>query len=150
MHEALHSDVLFGNYRASGYLYEFLLEFYRLISLRESGEIYSSTLLKALDYVNIHFTEQISLNILCQICHVSKQHLCFLFRTTLHMRPMEYITRKRIQAAKEQLSGTAKSIETIAEETGFCTASYFCKMFKRYENMTANEFRREAIQSRLP
>ncbi len=32
MHEAIRSDSVFGNYKASGYLYDFLIEFYRIIS----------------------------------------------------------------------------------------------------------------------
>jgi transcriptional regulator GlxA family with amidase domain len=79
---------------------------------------------------------------LCGVSNVSKQHLCHLFRKSLHMRPMEYITRKRLQTAKEMLSTTDYSIEKIAEDTGFCTASYFCKNFKRLEGITAGEFRK--------
>ncbi len=142
MHEALHSDDIMGNYRCAGYLYEFLLEFYRLITLKESGNYYSPALHKALDYINQHFLESVSMEDLCSISNVSKQHLCHLFRASLNMRPMEYITRKRLQAAKEMLSTTDFSIEKIAEDTGFCTASYFCKNFKRFEGITAGEFRK--------
>lgn len=142
MHESLHSDDIFGNYRCAGFLYEFLLEFYRLISLKESGNYYSPALHKALDYINQHFSKQITMEELCETSGVSKQHLCYLFRSSLHMRPMEYITRKRLQSAKEMLSNSDSSIEKIADDTGFCTASYFCKMFKRFEGITAGEFRK--------
>ena len=42
MHDALHSDNLLGNYRASGLLYSFLVEFNLCISHRESGRHLSS------------------------------------------------------------------------------------------------------------
>ncbi|SCX14006.1 AraC-type DNA-binding protein [Lachnospiraceae bacterium YSD2013] len=142
MHEALHADDIYGNYKCSGLLYEFLLEFNRLISLKDSGDFYSPALHKALDYINTHFLEGIALDDLCAVSGVSGQHLCFLFRTALHMRPTEYITRKRLQSAKEMLSNTDYPIEKIADDTGFCTASYFCKMFKRFEGVTAGEFRK--------
>ncbi|WP_022758244.1 AraC family transcriptional regulator [Butyrivibrio fibrisolvens] len=142
MHEALHSGDIMGNYRCAGYLYEFLLEFYRLITLKESGNYYSPALHKALDYINQHYLENVTMEDLCGVSNVSKQHLCHLFRKSLHMRPMEYITRKRLQTAKEMLSTTDYSIEKIAEDTGFCTASYFCKNFKRLEEITAGEFRK--------
>ena len=54
---------------------------------------------------------------------------------------MEYIAKRRIQEAKALLTGTEKSIEQVAEETGFCSESYFCKLFKRYEGMTPSAFR---------
>lgn len=142
MHESLHSDDVYGNYKCSGLLYEFFLEFNRLISLKDSGDFYSPALHKALDYINAHYLEAITLDDLCAVGSVSRQHLCFLFRTALHMRPTEYITRKRLQTAKEMLSNTDFSIEKIAADTGFCTAGYFCKMFKRFEGVTAGEFRK--------
>jgi AraC-like DNA-binding protein len=54
---------------------------------------------------------------------------------------MEYIAKRRIQATKELLSGTELTVEDIADRTGFCTSSYFCKLFKRYEDMTPTQFR---------
>ena len=55
---------------------------------------------------------------------------------------MEYIAKRRIQAAKELLTGTDMTIEDIAAETGFCTSSYFCKLFKKYEGITPTHFRK--------
>ena len=78
---------------------------------------------------------------LCSVSGVTKQHLCLLFRKKLSMRPMEYIAKRRIQEAKALLTGTEKSIEQVAEEIGFCSESYFCKLFKRYEGMTPSAFR---------
>lgn len=37
MHDAIRADSFFGNFRASGYLYDFLIEFYRLISSGSSS-----------------------------------------------------------------------------------------------------------------
>ena len=142
MHDALHADPLFGNYVASGILYEFLIEFYRVTSSRETPAASSGVIRKAVKYVDDHYRFQITLEELCDICGVSKQHLCLLFRTTLHTRPMEYIAKRKLQAAKELLTGTSMTVEEIAEEVGFCTASYFCKVFKRYEGLTPKQFKR--------
>lgn len=141
MHDAIRSDSVFGNYRASGYLYDFLIEFYRIISAKTTSGTTNSALTKALDYINFNFALPISLDELCAVSGVSKQHLCLLFRNTLGSRPMEYIAKRRIQKAKELLTGTDKTIEQIALETGFCTASYFCKLFKRYEGITPSGFK---------
>ncbi|MGN0649884.1 MAG: helix-turn-helix domain-containing protein [Oscillospiraceae bacterium] len=142
MHEAIRADNFFGNYRASGYLYDFLIEFYRLISSKGISGTPNSALMKAIDYINENYVSPIGMDELCRISGVSKQHLCLLFRNTLASRPMEYIAKRRIQAAKEILTSTDKSIEEIAAETGFCSASYFCKLFKRYEGISPSKFRR--------
>jgi AraC-like DNA-binding protein len=142
LHDTLMGDRIFGNYRAAGFLYDFLIEFYRLTSAINTGIAANSAVVRAIDYINAHYTEEITMEQLCACASVSKQHLCRLFQSALHSRPMEYIAKRRIQAAKELLSNTDTSIETIAEETGFCTSSYFCKLFKRYEGMTPTQFRR--------
>ena len=141
MHDALHSDPLFGNYRAAGLLYDFLMEFYRLTSGKGIPAPSSAVIRKAVEYVDNHYQTKITLEDLCIHCGVSKQHLCLLFRNSLRSRPMEYIAKRKLQSAKELLTGTSMTVEEIAEETGFCTASYFCKTFKRYEGMTPNQFK---------
>ena len=142
MHEAIRADSFFGNYRASGYLYDFLIEFYRLISAKGISGTPNSALMKAIDYINDNYKSQIGMEELCEVSGVSKQHLCLLFRSTLAARPMEYIAKRRIQAAKELLTSSGKSIEEIAAETGFCSASYFCKLFKRHEGISPSKFRK--------
>lgn len=141
MHEAIRSDSVFGNYKASGYLYDFLIEFYRIISFSNSYASPNHALTKAVDHINLNYTSHISMEDLCAVSGVSKQYLCLLFRKILSCRPTEYIAKRRIQAAKEILTGTAKTVEDIALETGFCSESYFCKLFKRYEGITPTAFR---------
>lgn len=142
MHEALMGDRLFGNYRASGYLYDFIIELYRLVSKSGTAVTANSAVIRAVDYINANYTSEITMQQLCKAAGVSEQHLCRLFRSVLNSRPMEYAAKRRIQAAKVLLTDTPLTIEEIAEETGFCTSSYFCKLFRRYEGMTPTQFRR--------
>lgn len=142
MHDALIGDRIYGNYRASGYLYDFLIEFHRLATKSGTAVTANSAVIKAVDYINMNYTEEITMEQLCNAANVSKQHLCRLFRSSLNSRPMEYAAKRRIQAAKELLTDTDLSVEEIAEEAGFCTGSYFCKLFRRYEGMTPTQFRK--------
>lgn len=141
MHDAIISDSIFGNYVASGCLYDFLIEIYRQTAPTDGRAEPSAALKKALEHIDENYARQISLEELCAVSGVSKQHLCRLFRLRLGARPVEYIMKRRISAAKELLVSTDKTVEEIAEETGFCTGSYFCKMFRRYEGMTARQFK---------
>ena len=142
MHESIRADSVFGNYRASGYLYDFLIEFYRIISGSGTTGAINTALMIAVDHINYNYASHITLKELCEISGVSEQYLCKLFRDALGSRPMEYIAKRRIQAAKELLTGSDKTIEDIAEETGFCSASYFCKLFKRYEGISPSRFKK--------
>ena len=53
----------------------------------------------------------------------------------------KYIRRIRIEAAKEMLSKTNKSVGTIAEETGFSESQYFSTVFKQETGMTPSQFK---------
>lgn len=142
MHEALMSDRLHGNLRASGYLYSFLLELERCKNSVGAHNGINPAVIKCVDYIDNNYRSQITMEQLCSVSGVSKQYLCRLFRSTLDARPMEYIAKRRIQTAKELLSETDMSIEEIVEQTGFCTSSYFCKLFRRYEGITPTQFRK--------
>ena len=141
MHDAIRADSIYGNMRASGYLYDFLIEFYRLISPVSTAVSTSPALMRAIDHINYSFASPITMEDLCRVSGVSKQHLCLLFRNILKLRPMEYVAKRRIQEAKALLTSTDSSIEEIAETIGFGSESYFCKLFKRYEGITPSAFR---------
>jgi AraC-like DNA-binding protein len=92
-------------------------------------------------YIDENYMKQPGLESISKAAGVFSQHLCRLFRQTLNCRPMEYITKRKIQAAKMLLAETQKTVDQIAEETGFCDSSYFCKIFKRFESITPSQFR---------
>lgn len=64
-----------------------------------------------------------------------------IIQADLELPPMEYITKRKIKAAKMLLAETQKTVDQIVEETGFCDSSYFCKIFKRFESITPSQFR---------
>lgn len=141
MHEALQYDRVYGNLRASGCLYDFLIEFERAMDhIGDSGQA-NPAVVKCVDFIDREYTRQITMEDLCSASGMSKQHICRLFRITLGTRPMEYIAKHRIQAAKALLSSTNMTTEEIAEAVGFGSSSYFCKLFKRYEGISTTQFR---------
>ena len=54
---------------------------------------------------------------------------------------IQYLTSLRVSKAKLDLRFTNMSIEEIAVECGFSNASYFGKIFRKYESMTPSEYR---------
>ncbi len=141
MHEALQYDRVYGNFRASGRLYDFLIELDRAKCSDGASEPVAPAVLKCVDMIDRNYTRQITMDELCSVTGFSKQHICRLFRSAFNSRPMEYIDKRRIQAAKELLSGTDMTSEQIAEMVGFGSSSYFCKLFRRYEGISPARFR---------
>lgn len=63
------------------------------------------------------------------------------FSALMGSSPLQYLTRLRLQQAKERMSrGT--SVTEIAHELGFSSSQYFATVFRKYEGFTPSEFRR--------
>ena len=141
MHDSLIRDRIYGNIKASGLLYDFLIELDRLINRGGERRTVNPAIQKCVELIDSEYSRQITLDELCSVSGLSRQHICRLFRSVLSVRPTEYIAKRRIQAAKELLSGTDMTTEEIAEAVGFGSSSYFCKLFKRYEGISPTTFR---------
>jgi AraC-like DNA-binding protein len=54
-----------------------------------------------------------------------------------------YLTKVRVEKARELLMGTHYPIAQIAQECQFHDASHFCRKFKSLTNLTPSQFRKE-------
>ncbi|MFC7681852.1 AraC family transcriptional regulator [Paenibacillus sp. GCM10028914] len=74
---------------------------------------------------------------------VSTYYFCKLFRNVMEMTPMDFITRCRLQMAKQWLlERKDMTIGQIAVDAGYPSVSYFNKRFMEHEGMTPSEYRR--------
>ena len=60
------------------------------------------------------------------------------------LAPWEYLTRFRIQIAREALAGSDESVTQIAGQVGFDDPGYFCRVFRRYVGQSPQSYRRHA------
>lgn len=94
-------------------------------------------------YLDEHFTEKILLDDLAEHFYLSKYHLSREFKRLYGITLQNYIQNKRITYAKEYLRFSQLPIETIAEKCGISDASYFNKVFKKSEGITASDYRKQ-------
>ncbi|MEW4368352.1 AraC family transcriptional regulator [Paenibacillus kandeliae] len=74
---------------------------------------------------------------------VSEYYFCKLFKTLTEMTPLEFITRSRLQMAKQWLlERPDRNIGQIAADAGYPSVSYFNRQFMARENMTPSEYRK--------
>lgn len=98
---------------------------------------------EALKYINEYYMRDITLESLANLTGVSLQHFCRVFRDKAGMRPMEYISKKRISEAKRLLTDTEMQIQDIAQAVGIADRNYFGIIFKKLEGLTPTDYRRE-------
>lgn len=66
-----------------------------------------------------------------------------MMRSEFKMSFNEFITSERIAYSKQLLAGTDKTMEEVAEDSGFGNASAYCRVFKRMTNTTPDAWRRD-------
>ncbi len=142
VYQTMSNDSLYGNYYASGFLYEFFLEMYKhsqkIPSFQDTAP---NGLANTVDFIDGHYAEKITMEQLCRVSDLSEGHLCRLFKKHFGMRPMEYLNKKRIQRAKELLTLSYISVECAASRVGYETPSYFGRLFRRYEGCSPSEYK---------
>ncbi|MED0871610.1 bifunctional transcriptional activator/DNA repair enzyme AdaA [Bacillus mobilis] len=95
------------------------------------------------DYIEKHFDELLTLDILAEMCHGSPFHLQRTFKKTTGISPIEYILQFRIVKAAEQLLQTNQSIKEISTAVGIENPEYFATLFKKKTGFTPTEYRKK-------
>lgn len=144
MFTAQQTDRLYGDFSCSGYAYECLLEFHRLLDQKanKAARERSKLLTTILDYIDEHFRTDFPLTALAEYAGITPQHLCRIFKSTMNIRPNEYLTKRRLQESKRLLQKSTLPISEIALQSGFPDAGYFSTVFKRYEGLTPMEYKK--------
>jgi len=78
---------------------------------------------------------------MAQILHISYSYMHKLLKKSTNMSYDEILFSVRVEAAKKLLLTTNRSITEIGQSCGFCSSSYFSKIFKRHTGITPGKFR---------
>ncbi len=97
---------------------------------------------KSLKFITDRFTGDIPVSQLAEICGVSEEYYCRLFKKLVGTNPISYINSLRIARACDMLSKEPdRRIEEIANECGFYNISYFNRVFKKMTGVSPGVFR---------
>lgn len=97
---------------------------------------------RALEYLNTHYGEKISVEDLARVANLSSSHFSRVFKEQTSMSPIEYIMMTRLDCAKRMLRANEKSLSEIALDCGFNSSSYFYQCFAREFNVSPSEYRK--------
>lgn len=92
--------------------------------------------------VEQHPEKQVNVNQQAQQIGLSPRALENAFKARKGTTVIMYIQQKRLEKAKELISGTTNSIAEISFEVGYTDHSYFSRIFKRSTGKTPNEYRK--------
>lgn len=131
---------------------DIFIELIRSHSYYETEESISTGIIKKLekgiDYINSHYTENITLEIIAEKSNITPNYFSALFKECLNMKLWDYITAKRIEKAQRMLKKTDNelTILDIANECGFNNTANFNRSFKLHTGLTPSQFRKNRYE----
>lgn len=93
-------------------------------------------------YIDTHYKENLTLDLLADYAHVNKYYLAHAFKEEYGLSPINYLISRRIEESKYLLRETDMSLSQIARILGFSSPSYFSQSFRRVEGMAPMEYRK--------
>jgi AraC-like DNA-binding protein len=94
------------------------------------------------DYIRKNYSSKIEIPDLATMAHLSISQFERNFAEAMHMSPIKYLLRIRIEAACNSLRQTNDTISRIAQETGFYDHSHFTRQFTKVMSMTPSAYRK--------
>lgn len=101
----------------------------------------SAPVRKAVDYINIHLSDKLTLEVLAKEAKVSKNHLSSLFAKEMGQPVTAYISRQRVSEMARMLLTTSVPVGEVGAYVGFQDANYAARVFKTERGMTPTQFR---------
>ena len=158
-YEAFHALVgrIFSCVRSNSARMDLLLksELMRLIWLmEESGDIVfekegggseTEAIRPALEYMANRFREDITVEQLADLVHLSKSHFMRCFKKAVGIGAIEHLSQLRINAACEALSDSNDQIADIAFACGYSNLSNFNRQFLKKVGCSPKEYRKRNV-----
>lgn len=91
-------------------------------------------------YLEVHHSEDISLDSLSSSMYVSPTYLSKLFKKETGDSPINYLIKVRMEKAKVLLTDNSLSIKEIATSVGYQDAYHFSKLFKKYAGISPRDY----------
>lgn len=123
-------------------LSKYFLDKHKMVDNKGSFE----SLKKAVNYIQVHYRENITLDHLAKQTYLSKTYISRSFTKHFEMSFTDYITLLRLSYAT-RLMQSNETLTEIAFESGFPNVNAMIIAFKRHRGITPGEYRRRLEQN---
>ena len=93
------------------------------------------------EYMQQHYHEKITLEILSKEFHYSKNQIINIFKDNFSQTPIAYLNKIRVQKAMYFLEVTSDAVEKIAQICGFQNYAHFYRLFVRENGVSPTRWR---------
>ncbi len=96
---------------------------------------------KAVDYINEHYAEPVTLNEVAEHTFVTTFYISRMFKKELGTSFVDYLNDIRIEKAKELLKDVKYKSYEVASLVGIQDPHYFSRLFKKHSGISPSEYR---------
>ncbi len=123
------------------YMAEQLKMFISKIAIQRSS-VGRQAVSKAKEYIEINFASDIGLKEVAEQAYLNPSYFSEIFKNLTGENFITYLTRVRIQKAKEMLQHSELKIYEISKAVGYNDQAYFSRIFKEMVGVNPIEYRR--------
>ncbi|ELL7787358.1 superoxide response transcriptional regulator SoxS [Cronobacter sakazakii] len=95
-------------------------------------------------WIDEHIDQPLNVDVVAKKSGYSKWYLQRMFRTVMHQTLGEYIRKRRLQLAAQELRTTRRPIFDIAMDYGYVSQQTFSRIFRRQFDRTPSDYRQSA------
>lgn len=96
---------------------------------------------QAIKYVDSHFAQTISLDLLAEQLHIDKYYLCHVFKQHVGLTIVKYAQYRRVIEAQKMMLYSDKPMDEIASACGFNCRQHFYKVFKEVTGYPPGQYK---------
>ena len=96
---------------------------------------------RAREYVKERSADQVTMRGAAEYVHLSAFYFCKMFKKATGMTFTEYVSRVRIEKAKNLLANPHARVSEAAFASGFQSIPHFNRVFRRYTGMAPRQYR---------
>lgn len=104
----------------------------------------------AIAYIAENYMEEIQIDKLSQLCHVSTSHFRRLFKQVLGWAPLDYVQMVRIDRACVLLYDCDLSVTEIGMQVGYPSPSSFNRQFRKIHGISPSQWRQKVRSEENP
>jgi two-component system response regulator YesN len=142
--EVLHGRMAFVEsvYELEEWLRSFLHE-----AIATMDEIFSGPqkreVMEAVLYIESRLHKRVAMEEVAEQLHLNPSYFSRLFKKETGEGFVEYVTRRKMERAKELLAQSGSTVDEVAYAIGYDNKNYFAKVFKQHTGITPGEYARK-------
>lgn len=127
--------------------YDMFLFYAREVAVLDKKKAFSKPVSLCLDHIYNHLHQKILVQDLADLCGLNASYLSTVFKAEMGLSISDYITSKKLEAARNMLRYSEYSYADIASILAFSSQSHFIRAFKQHIGCTPRQYRENQAPS---